>query len=250
MLGNLIVSVHYPRGTFCAAIGLLVIAAYYVNAWRSLQSGDEPYLNPAAPDLSESRPWPELRYLHVAMLLSVLLFMFAGAADVGNDWLERSVGGLMGLCAALVCGMLGVVLVSLANLWKELVVQLRKARIGSLLVSTPLAFFWLALGLGALVLLGMVLKGWEWSFRELLFDLIAVAFYGLWKSRSQTALMLRLILLVSFSAITAGAVGFGLWWISSQTAPLLVILLAALGALNVIFYSRWVRLGWLKNNLY
>jgi hypothetical protein len=36
---------------------------------------------------------------------------------------------------------------------------------------------------------------------------------------------------------------------ASQTALLLVILLSAIGSLDVIFYSRWVRLSALKDNL-
>ena len=37
---------------------------------------------------------------------------------------------------------------------------------------------------------------------------------------------------VSFSAIIAAAVAFGFWWISSQTTPLLVIFLSAIGFLD------------------
>ena len=36
---------------------------------------------------------------------------------------------------------------------------------------------------------------------------------------------------------------------ASQTALLLVILLSAIGSLDVIFYSRWVRLSALKDNV-
>jgi hypothetical protein len=61
--------------------------------------------------------------------------------------------------------------------------------------------------------------------------------------------MLRSILLISFSAIIFAAVAFALRWIGSQTAPQLVILLAALGSLNVLFYSRFVRDSALKDNL-
>jgi len=79
--------------------------------------------------------------------------------------------------------------------------------------------------------------------------LIAAVFNGLWKSRSHAALMLRLILMVTFSAIVVSAVTFGLWWIASQTAVLLVIFLSAIGFIDVIFYSQWVRLAALKDNL-
>jgi len=117
------------------------------------------------------------------MLASVLFFMLAGAADAASDWLDRLVGGLTGLAAAVGVGIFGVGFVSLANLWKELVLQLKKARIGSLLLSIPLAVIWLALGLGAFIALGMFLEklsnSWVFLIRPLLWGLIAVMFYTL-----------------------------------------------------------------------
>jgi hypothetical protein len=253
MLGNPLLSEHYPRGTLCAAIGLIVIAAYYVRAWRELRGSSASSLIPDTPVLPGSQTWPELRYLKWGLALSVLFFMLAGAADAENDWLDRLVGCLMGFVAATVFAMFGFGFVSLANLWKELILQVRKAKIGSLLLSIPLAFLWLGLGLGLFVFSGMLLEkipeSWAFLFKAPLWGLIAVMFYGLWKGRSHGALMLRVILLLSFSAIIVAAVAFSFSWITSQTAPLLVIFLSAMGSLSVIFYSRWARLAALKNNL-
>jgi hypothetical protein len=185
--------------------------------------------------------------------LSVLFFMLAGAADAENDWLYRLVGCLMGFVAAMVLGMFGVGFVSLANLWKELVLQVRNAKIGSLLLSIPLAVLWLGLGLGVFLLFGIFIEkipqSWAFLFKWPVWGLIAVAFYGLWKGRSHAALMLRVILLSSLSAIIAAAGAFSFWWISSYTAPLLVIFLSAMGSLSIIFYYRWVRLAASKNYL-
>ena len=96
----------------------------------------------------------------------------------------------------------------------------------------------------------------EWSFWQgqvrlhgLIWLSIVTAFYGLWKGRSHAALMLRLILLVSFSAIMVGALIFSYWWVISQTTLSLVLFLSAIGALNIVFYTRRVRLTALKNNL-
>jgi len=61
--------------------------------------------------------------------------------------------------------------------------------------------------------------------------------------------MLRLILMVTFSAIIVSAVTFGFWWIASQTALLLVVFLSAFGLPDVVFYSHRVRLLALKDNL-
>lgn len=266
MFGYPLVSGHCARGTLCAAIGLLVIAAYYVHAWRNLRNGPVLAVTPDAPVSPGRQHWPELRHLQWGVLSSVLLFMLAGAADTENDWLFRLVGGLMGFVAALFFGMFGVGFVALWNLWKELALQLKKAKIGSLFLSIPLALLWLGLGVGVFILFGMLLeklpKSWELSLPALLLGLVGViilkpilehliahTFHGLWESKSHGALMLRLILMVCFSAIIVAAVLFSFWWISSQTAPLLVICLSSLGSLNVIFYSRWVRPTALEDNL-
>ena len=187
-------------------------------------------------------------------------FMLAAAADTENDWLFRLVGGLMGFCAALCFAMFGVGFVALWNLWKELVWQLKRAKIGPLLVSSPLAILWLGLGLAVFVMFGMLLEKieklapfWQFPLRKWLLTLvwlsIVTTFYSLWKGRSHAALMLRLILLVSFSAIMVGAVMFSYWWVIHQTTFLFVLFLSAIGALNIVFYSGRVRLTALKNNL-
>ena len=157
MFGNTLVSGRYARGTLCAGVGLIIIAVYYVRAWHELRGRSESSL-PAGTSVSpESQFGPELRYLQWGMLASVLFFMLAGAADAASDWLDRLVGCLMGFCAAIGIGMFGVGFVCLANLWKELVLQLKNAKISSLLLSIPLAVIGLALGLGVFVALGMFL---------------------------------------------------------------------------------------------
>lgn len=247
------VSGYYSRGTLCAGVGLITIAAYYVRASHNLRGQSESALTPDTLISSGTQGWPELRYLQWGTLASVLFFMLAGTADAANNWLYRLVGCLMGFVAALCFGMFGVAFIALWNLWKELVLQIKKAKIDSLLLSIPLAILWLALGLGVLISLGMFVdrlsNSWVFLTRPLLWGLIAVMLYGLWKGRSHAALALRVILIVSFTAIISAAAAFGFWWISSQTAPLLVIFLSAIGSLDVIFYSRWARLAALKDNL-
>jgi hypothetical protein len=55
--------------------------------------------------------------------------------------------------------------------------------------------------------------------------------------------------MVSFTAIVIVAFAFSYWWIIGLTAPLLVLFLSAISALNILFYSRWVRLKALKSNM-
>lgn len=257
-----LVPLHFAGGTLCAGLGLLVISAYYLRAWRSLQDRAN-VIACCIPKVQVSlgrHQWPELRYLQWGVSSSVLFFMLAGAADTENDWLFRLTGCLMGFCAALSFAMLGVGFVCLWNLWKELAWQLKRAKVGSLLLSIPRAALWLALGLGVMLLAGMLAekieklpKLWQLLLSVLLhfsfWVLIAQAFYYLWKGRSHAALMLRVILMVSFSSIIVAADAFSYWWIISQTALPLVLLLSAIGTLSVVFYSRWVRLAALKDNL-
>ena len=89
------------------------------------------------------------------------------------------------------------------------------------------------------------LAHFEVIYRELMFLLFAAMFGGLWRS----AIVLRLFLLSLFSAIIIAAALFFVARTAAQTAPLLVILLAAITTLNALFYGRWVRQKALINNL-
>ena len=243
----------FPRGTLCAFLGLVLISFYFRHVRQKLRKAPEMPGEPDSSAASSSQRWPELRYMQAGAALSVAVFLIAGAADTANDWLARLVGVLLGLCGAVAVAMFGVGFVSLVNLWKELIQQLRKATLSSLLVSIPLAILWLALGLGAFVAMGMVIEKIGVYIgpllRPLLWGLIALIFWGLWKGRSRAALMLRLILLTSFSAIILAAAVFTCWFASSQTAPLLVLSLLAIGCLNVVFYAQFLRNTSLKDNL-
>ena len=155
MFGNMLASQPYPRGTFCAAVGLIFIAAYYVRAWRDLQGRAQSSLTAGSASSPRGQRGPELPFLSCK---------------------TSSIAGSL------------------------------------------------------------------WHF-------ISVIFNGLWKSRSHTALLLRLMLMVTFSVIIFSAVTFGFWWIASQTALLLVVFLSAFGLPDVVFYSHRVRLLALKDNL-
>ncbi len=124
---------------------------------------------------------------------------------------------------------------------------------GSLNVSIPGALLWLSLALGAVVLAGTLIGKASWIAqalpKEFLWAPIAAAFYALWKGRSHAALMLRMILLLAFTVIIVAAAVWSLLWVSSETAPLLVVFLCAIGMMNFVFYYRWVRLAALGFNL-
>ena len=253
MLSHQLVAGQYLRGAICAGIGLLVVAAYYARAWSDLRDRHDMYVSPEVPELSRTQPWPELRRLQWGVLITLLFVMLAGGADADPDRLSRLVGGLMGLCAAFFFAMFAVGFVALANLWKELFWQFKKAKVRSLLFSIPLAILWLGLGLGIILLLGKFVGSsfawWEVLIGALMFHLIAEMFHALWKGRSHAAFMLRLILLGFFSAIIVMAAVFGFMWVASLTAPLLVILASAMGTFNVFFYSHWVRPRAVKDDL-
>src|SRR5260370_35367568 len=124
---------------------------------------------------------------------------------MGKEWLEQLRGAIMGFCGAIMVAILGVGFVCLVNLWKELILQLRKASVGSLLVSIPLVILWLAMGFGVLIGMGMVADRFAHYvgalLRPLLWLVITLLFWGLWRGRSPALLVLRLVLILSFSAI-------------------------------------------------
>ena len=267
----------YPRGTFIAAVGFIVISLYYDHAWRRLKN------LPPSPDLQgpipsdpaafsinspSSNDFAERDYLYRGLAICICTFVLAGSADTPPTPLDHLVGALMGLCGAIFAAMFAVGLVSIWNLWRDSISQLKYwlymqrlvrsnphaqgIKTGSFLVSIPLAIFWLAAGLAALVVAGMFVdKIPHWLspvMREAFWFLIAAMFYALWKSASHAAVILRFFLLSVFSAIILATLFFAVAWAASETAPLLVTLFAAISALNAIFYARWVRLKALINN--
>ncbi len=253
MLKGLLNGDPFPRGTLCAFVGLALISLYYRNAWRQLGKAVEPPSETVRLESPDGQSWPELRYLQIGAALSVAVFVLAGAADLGKEWLDQLRGAILGFCGAIAVGILGFGFVCLMNLWKELILQLRKASVGSLLVSIPLAILWLAMGFGVLIGMGMVADRFAHYLgallRPLLWVVITLLFWGLWRGRSRALLVLRLILMLSFSAIILAAAVFAFWWVSSQTVPLLVLFLVLVASLNVAFYSRFVRDTALIDNL-
>src|SRR5260370_40680374 len=166
---------------------LVFISLFYRDAWRKLGTAVEPPGEPLRSEFSDGQSWPELRYLQIGAALSVAVFVLAGAADPGMEWLDQLRGALLGFCGALAVGILGFGFVCLMNLWKELILRLRKAGIGSLLVSIPLAILWLAFGFGAFVGLGMVAEKLGVYLgvllRPLVSALIALIFLGVSRGR-------------------------------------------------------------------
>jgi MFS family permease len=264
----------YPRGTLCAAVGLIVIAVYYEHVWRRLKNC-APYVAPYAAvntSIPTTHRFVELRYLYWGMAISIMSFLLAGTADMPPTPLDQLVGALMGLCGAIFAVMFAVGLIALWNLWREAIFQLKCAlnskrllrskeitkditkdiRTGSFLRAIPRAILWLFLGfaiifgVGALLIKPLAYFGG--IYRELMFLLFAAMFGGLWRSTSHSAIVLRLILLSLFTAIIIPAAFFFLAWTASQIAPLLVILLATITTLNALFYARWVRQKALINN--
>ncbi|HTG29570.1 MAG TPA: hypothetical protein VK818_15230, partial [Methylomirabilota bacterium] len=213
---------------------------------------------PVTPTFSEIPGNPpadsrEMRFLKFGIAASILVYLLTGAADATSDGLVIVGGMLMGLCGALGVGTAGFGSVALWNLWKELLSQLRRASIGRLLLSLPLALLGLAGGLGALILAGYLTEKFPAVpaevYKALFWLLIAAMFWFLWMGRSHAALFLRLILLVLFSAIILVSVVLVLSWAGSLTTYLLVFFLTLIGAINTLFYAAFVRDIALADNL-
>ena len=276
----------YPRGTFIAAVGFIAVSLYYDHAWRRLK--ERAYLQdspvPVTPDptaISPNSPvaadFVERDYLYWGLAISVFTFLLAGSADTPPTLLDHLVGVLMGLCGAIFSAMFAYGPLALWYLWKEWICQFRhildlrrivrsnrmaqdissgssfRRASGSFLRAIPVAVLWLIAGFALFLAVGvLLLKPLEKLhnlYQHLILGLLAFMFYSLWKSRSHAAFILRFFLLAVFTAIILAALFFGILWAASETAPLLVTFLAAMTALNALFYARWVRLKVLINNL-
>jgi len=245
----------FPSGTICGVLGLVAISAYYAKAWGTLrkpalittQVPETP--NPNCPLAAPNR----MRFLKIGMSGSVVIYMLVGAFESPSGALMTVTGALVGLCGALAVAGAGTGFVALWHLWKELVLQLRQARVGRLLLSLPLALVGLVAGLGAFDLLGWITEKLphvlNFLYSELFMVFIAAVFYLLWTGRSHVALLLRMILLVVFTAIISVSVVLALWWACSQSTCLMISCLAAVGAINTFFCAAFVRDSALADNL-
>jgi len=235
--------------TVTAEIGFFAVCAYYAHAWRRLSEISH---NETLGDNIRSRYSEALRFLQRGAALSVLFFMLIGALEAGSDWLYVVAGVLVGFCGALAGTIIGVGFIAFWNLWRELLLQFKKASPWRLFVSLPLAISLLALGLGVLVLLGGLVdklpRFVEPIFPGAAWALIAIAFYNIWIGRSHAALALRAILLTAFTAIAATALAVGFWMVSKEMGRTLVLFLLGIVVVNAAFYSRWVRADALRDN--
>jgi len=113
-------------------------------------------------------------------------------------------------------------------------------RLASLLKSIPKGIFWLAVGAGGLMVIGIVVEKIPpllHTYVRLLFWLaLAVLLVRLWTSSSYASTLVRATLLLLFSVILLAGAGAFLYWLASETVPVLIILLAAMVSLNFIFY--------------
>jgi hypothetical protein len=244
----------FASGTVFGLLGLVAISAYYAKAWATLR---KPAL--LTTEFPETRKWPpaaskEMRFLQIGIGASVVVYVLVGAFESPSGTLMTLTGALLGLGGALAVAGVGAGFVALWHLWKELVLQLRQARIARLLLSLPLALVGLAAGLGAFVLLGWVTEKLppvlKPLYPEVIWFFIAIVFYLLWKGRSHLALFIRLILLVLFTAVISASVALAMWWVCSQTTYyLMIISLSAIGAINTLFYAAFVRDSALADNL-
>src|SRR5260370_1552015 len=126
LLKSLLSGHPFLRGTLCAFIGFAFIALYYRHARHKLGKAAKPPSDLVRLEFPGRQSWPELRYLQIGAALSVAVFVLAGAADMGKEWLGQLRGPILGFCGAIAFGILGFGFVCLMNLWKELISQLRR----------------------------------------------------------------------------------------------------------------------------
>src|SRR5260370_21815572 len=96
----------FPRGTFCAFVGIALISLYYRNAWRQLGKAVEPPSETVRLESPDGPPWPELRYLQIGAALSVAAFVLSRAAVLWKERLTQLPVTHLGLSGAITAALL------------------------------------------------------------------------------------------------------------------------------------------------
>lgn len=264
------INIAYPRGTICAGLGLFLMLGYYLRRERARRYGslisqpDGPY--PA----TDSRYWTSRPDLLVGSSLSALFLAATAVADLASrdplDWGLRVFFALLG-AAAFMTLLLGCIFAW--RHWEEAIRELRERPRDLFAQSThtvdkseryamaPLRSHLLLhsfLGVFAILFVGWVAAKLGILPERLLDHPVVGAIYGhivwifiltfvivLWTTRGRFAALVRLAVLLVFSAIIVSATIFFVYWLASESAPVVVILCAGIVALNIVFFFRLER---------
>jgi hypothetical protein len=261
-----VITIAYPRGTLCAALGLCSVLAYYLRRERTrARLGAAP--PPDEYPITDSRYWTSRRHMLLGASLSALFLALASGADLKThdpvDWGLRIFGVFMGSAAF---GTLLVGCIFLWHHWTEAISDLRERpadlfrqftrrpegsererlapmRSGLLLKSllgfcAILLASWLAVRFGIVperLLDNPLLRA---IYSDILRIFILTFVIVLWTTRSRIAAVLRVGVLLVFSLIILSAtIGFG-YWIASESAPAIVAFSAGIVVVNFVFYYR------------
>lgn len=273
------INIAYPRGTICAGLGLFLTLGYYLlieQARRYGRFASQPHgLFPA----TDSRYWTSRPYVLIGISLSALFIMTTAVADLASS--DASDLSLRILFALLGSAAFTTLLVGCVFLWRHWIEAIRELRQpppnlfeqftqrvdqSERYALAPLRshLLWHSLlGVCAILLAGWVAGKLGIMPEKLLDHPVVGAIYShiiwifiltfvivLWTTRGRFAALIRLSVLLIFSAIIIAATIFFLYWLASDSTPVVVILCAGIVALNFVFFFRLERHRYSGNRLH
>jgi len=264
------INIAHQRGTICAGLGLFFMLGYYLLRERARGSGrfvNQPNeLYPA----TDSRYWTSRPDFLIGISLSAFFLAATAVSDLASrDPLDWGLRIFFALFAATAFMTLLVGSIFLWRHWTEAIRELRERppdlfaqstqtadntaryamaplrsqllRQSFLGVCAILLAGWVALKLGIMPerlldnpVVGAIFDHIVWIF-------ILTFVIVLWTTRGRAAALIRLAMLLVFSAVIVSATIFFVYWLASESAPVVVILCAGIVALNIVFFFRLER---------
>jgi len=243
---------RYPLGTACALIGFLLVLSHYV-VMKNMMGGKPGWLLiPSSYSPTDSRFWRNQPYLLGGITLSLIWLCIASAVDASRHGVWWPMGPFSAVFAGAAFSTLVPGHIYLVRHWNEFFLEVRGRdpvdpdRYALAPLRLPLVRETLWLFAGFALLVSMLEKmGYRPVFeneflmaiyQHIVWGAILALVIVLWTSCSPIALLLRFVLLLLFTVILVGGTGWFLYWLATEIAPALVVLLAAMLALNFVFY--------------
>jgi hypothetical protein len=264
------INLAYPRGTICAGLGLFLSLSYYLLREKARRQGRLLIQTDGLYPATDSRYWTSRPDILIGIALSALFLAIAAVADVASsdplDWSLRMFFALLGSAA------FTTLLIGCIFLWRHSVEAIRELRerppdlFGQstqrvekseryalaplrshllwhslLAVCAILLVVWVAGKLGIMperLLDNAVVSA---IYVHILWVFILTFVIVLWTTRGRFVALIRLGVLLVFSAIIVPATIFFVYWVASESAPMVVIFCAGIVAINIMFFFRLER---------
>lgn len=264
------INIAYPCGTICAGLGLFSTLGYYLLRERARKYGRFVSQPDGLYPATDSRYWTSRPDFLIGLSLSALFLGATAVSDLASkdplDWGLHIFFVLFG-AAAFMTLLLGCIF--LWRHWTEAISQLRERPPDLFEQSTQMADdanrYAMAplrsqllrqsfLGMCAILFVGWIAMKSGIMPERVLDNPVVGLIFGhvvwifilafvivLWTTRGRAAAWIRLLVLLGFSAVIVSSTIFFVYWLASESAPLVVILCAGIVALNIVFFFRLER---------